>query len=62
MNLHTTLGAILFVLAVIQILPAIRCRAAERGLSGGIAIPFILATIGFVVFMIGIWHYRTTVG
>jgi len=53
MNLHITLGAILFALGSIQLLPVIRRRAAERGLSGGVAIPLILAAIGFVVFIIG---------
>ena len=36
--------------------PFIRRRAAERGLSGGIAIPLTLALIGFVVFMIGAYE------
>jgi hypothetical protein len=55
MSLHIILGGILFVLGAIQLLPVIRRRAAERGLSGGVAIPFILACIGFTVFMIGVW-------
>jgi len=55
MNLNIILGAVLFTLSTIQLLPVIRRRAAERGLSGGIAIPLILAVIGFVVFMVGVW-------
>ena len=58
MNFHTIIGAILFVLGAIQLLPVIRRRAAERGLSGGVAIPLILAVIGFVVFMLGVWEFR----
>ena len=58
MNFHTIIGAVLFVLGTIQLLPVIRRRAAERGLSGGIAIPLILAVIGFVVFMVGVWELR----
>jgi len=54
MNLNIILGAILFALGAIQLLPVIRRRAAERGLSGGIAIPLILTCIGFVVFMVGV--------
>lgn len=56
MNLNLILGAILFILATIQLLPSIRRRAAERGLSGGLSFPFILALIGFLVFMIGIFE------
>ena len=55
MNLHTILGAILFALGAVQLLPFIRRRATEKGLSGGVAIPLILAVVGFVVFMVGIW-------
>ena len=58
MNLNVILGAILFVLGAIQLLPVIRRRAAERGLSGGLAIPLPLALIGFVVFMIGAYEVR----
>ena len=47
------IGAVLFVLASVQLLPAIRRRAAERGLSGGVGIPLILALIGFVTFVVG---------
>ena len=48
-----TLASKLFALGSIQLLPVIRRRVAERGLSGGVAIPLILAVIGFVVFMVG---------
>ena len=58
MNFHTIIGAVLFVLGAIQLLPVIRRRAAKRGLSGGVAIPLILAVIGFVVFMVGVWELR----
>ena len=54
--IHT--GTILFALGSIQLLPVIRRRAAERGLSGGIAIPLILAVIGFVVFMVEAFELR----
>jgi len=54
MNVNIILGFILFVLGAIQLLPTIRRRAAERGLSSSIAIPLTLALIGFVAFMIGI--------
>ena len=62
MNLNIILGAILFALGLIQLLPVIRRRAAERGLSGGMAIPLILACIGFAVFMVGIYELRIKVG
>ena len=58
MNLNLILGFALFVLGAIQLLPAIRRRADERGLSGGIAIPLTLALIGFVAFMIGAYEAR----
>jgi hypothetical protein len=58
MNLNFILGAILFGLGTVQLLPVIRRRAAERGLSGGLAIPLILACIGFCVFMVGVWELR----
>jgi len=54
MNLNIILGAVLFALGAIQLLPVIRRRAAERGLLGGIVIPLILAVISFVVFMVGV--------
>ena len=53
MNLNLMLGDILFFLGTIQLLPVIRRRAAERGLSGDVVIPLILAFIGFVVFLVG---------
>lgn len=56
MTFLTALGAFVFFLGVIQMTPFIRRRAAERGLSGGIAIPLTLALIGFVVFMIGAYE------
>jgi len=39
----------------LQLLPVIRRRAAERGLSGGVGIPLTLALIGFVTFVVGAW-------
>ena len=53
MNLNLMLGATLFFLGTIQLLPLIRRRAAERGLSGDVVISLILAFIGFVVFLVG---------
>ena len=53
MNFHMIVGAVLFVLASVQLLPVIRRRMAERGLSGGVGIPLVLAAIGFVTFMVG---------
>jgi len=48
LNLYTILGAALFVMGVIQMLPWFRKRAVERGFSGWIGIPAILAGIGLI--------------
>jgi len=48
LKLYTILGAVLFVMGVIQMLPWFRKRAVERGFSGWIGIPAILAGIGLV--------------
>ena len=61
-NLNIVLGAIVFVLSVIQLIPMIKRRAAERGLSGGNSIPLILAAIGFAVFLVGIYELRIEAG
>lgn len=53
MNFNMSIGAVLFVLASVQLLPSIRRRMAERGLSGSVGIPLTLAAIGFVTFMVG---------
>jgi len=53
MNFHMIIGAILFVLASVQLLPVIRRGMAERGLSGSVGIPLTLALIGFVTFVVG---------
>lgn len=60
MNVHIFLGSVLFILGSIQMLPWVRRRAAECGLSGSVAIPFIFVCIGFVTFMIGVMRgYRS---
>jgi len=53
MNSLMFIGLLLFVVSVVQLLPWIRQRAVERGLSGGVGIPLVLLGIGFVVFMVG---------
>ena len=46
-------GVLGFVLGVIQMLPGIRKRAAERGLGGGMFMPLCFILIGFVSFLVG---------
>ena len=46
-------GAIAATLGIIQMLPPMRGRAAERGMSGSIVIPGILASFGLVCMIVG---------
>ena len=47
-------GAIAATLGLIQMLPPMRRRAAERGMSGSIVVPGILASFGLVCIIFGI--------
>jgi len=60
MNANLILGATLFMLGVIQLLPTIRHRAAQRGMSGRKAIPFVICFIGFITFLIGCLQFKIT--
>jgi len=53
MNGLMFIGLLLFVVSAVQLLPWIRQRVVERGLSGGVGIPLVLLGIGFVTFMVG---------
>ena len=53
MNGLMFIGLLLFVVSVVQLLPWIRQRAVERGLSSGVGVPLVLLGIGFVTFMVG---------
>ena len=46
-------GAITAALGIIQMLPPMRRRAAERGMSGSIVVPGILASFGLVCMIVG---------
>ena len=46
-------GAIAATFGIIQMLPPMRRRAAERGLSGSIVVPSILASFGLVCMIVG---------
>ena len=46
-------GAITAALGIIQMLPPMRRRAAERGMSGSIVIPGILASFGLICMIVG---------
>jgi len=46
-------GAIAATLGIIQMLPPMRRRAAERGMSGSIVVPGILASFGLVCMIVG---------
>jgi len=51
-----TLPAVLtFIAGVIMMLPVMRRRAAERGMSGDIIVPGIIAMIGAALFLVGIY-------
>jgi len=52
LEFYTILGAVLFVMGVIQMLPWFRRRAVERGFSGWIGIPAILAGIGLTIIIL----------
>ena len=47
------LGAITATLGIVQMLPPMRRRAAERGMSGSIVVPGILASFGLVCMILG---------
>lgn len=51
MGLYTILGFVLFLLGSVQMLPWFRRRAVERGFSGWIGIPAILACIGLITML-----------
>ena len=57
MNSLMFIGLLLFVVSVVQLLPWIRQRAVERGLSSGVGIPLVLLGIGFVTLISG-WLVR----
>ena len=46
-------GAIAATLGIVQMLPAMRKRAAERGMSGSIVIPGILTSFGLICMIVG---------
>ena len=46
-------GAIAATLGIIQMLPSMRRRAVERGMSGSIVVPGILASFGLVCMIVG---------
>ena len=46
-------GAIAATLGIVQMLPPMRRRAAERGLSGSIVVPGILASFGLICMILG---------
>ena len=46
-------GAIAATLGIIQMLPPMRRRAADRGLSVSIVVPGILASFGLVCMIVG---------
>jgi len=46
-------GAIAATLGIVQMLPPMRRRAAERGMSGSIVVPGILASFGVVCVIVG---------
>ena len=52
MNQQIILGIVLTILGVIQMLPWFRRRAVERGFSGWIGIPALLAGIGLVTIIV----------
>lgn len=45
--------AIAATLGIVQMLPPMRRRAAERGLSGSIVVPGILASFGLICMILG---------
>ena len=46
-------GAIAAILGIIQMMPPMRRRAAERGMSGSIVVPAIIASFGLVCMIVG---------
>ena len=46
-------GAIAAMLGIIQMLPPMRRRAADRGMSGSIVVPGMLASFGLVCMIVG---------
>lgn len=48
------LGLAGFALGAIQLLPAVRRRAAQRGFSPGKTIPFTICLTGFIVWVVGV--------
>ena len=61
MNILTILGSVEFVLGVILFLPSIRHRAAERGLRGAFSVPLFHIVMGFLIFMIGLYHHDANI-
>jgi len=59
MNIHTILGALSFLLGIILLMPFMRRRAAERGMSGISAVPLGYVIIGFIVFLTGLWFHAS---
>lgn len=53
MNLLSILGIVLMLVSLPQMFGFMRRRAADRGMSGSIIVPFILIVIGFVTFLVG---------
>ena len=46
-------GVIAATLGLIQMLPPMRRRAAEKGMSGSIVVPGILASFGLICMVVG---------
>lgn len=46
-------GAIAATLGIVQMLPPMRRRAAERDMSGSIVVPGILASFGLICMILG---------
>jgi len=53
--LITLPASLTFIAGVIMMLPAMRRRAAERGMSGDIIVPGLVAMVGAVLFLIGVY-------
>ena len=48
------LASLTFIAGVIMMLPAMRRRAAARGMSGDIIVPGLIAMVGAVLFFVGV--------
>jgi len=48
-------ASLTFIAGVIMMLPVMRRRAAARGMSGDITVPGLIAVVGAVLFLVGVY-------